>query len=154
MKRNSALASVAALSGSVLGQEVGDTACAEGLHMIVARGSSEAPGLGWMGTVAGNVSELIPGSTVAAVDYPATFANYTTSEGIGAAGFASLTAKYAARCPGGKIALLGYSQGGQALMDALCGTSETGFVASPDLSAAFASAGMLAANPNLTMAVR
>ncbi|KAK3354024.1 cutinase-domain-containing protein [Lasiosphaeria hispida] len=113
--------------------------CATGIHMLVARGSTELPGLGRIGVVAGNVSLLIPGSTVAAVNYPATFEQYTISEATGAAMFAKMVGDYAAACPGAKIALLGYSQGGQAVMDALCGNSEAGFTASADLVAGYRS---------------
>ncbi|KAK0732253.1 cutinase-domain-containing protein [Lasiosphaeris hirsuta] len=108
-----------------------------GIHMLVARGSTEMPGLGRIGVVAGNVTLLLPGSTVAAVNYPATFEQYTVSEATGATIFAKMVAEYVAACPDTKIALLGYSQGGQAVMDALCGNSEEGFMASADLAAGF-----------------
>ncbi|KAK3323148.1 cutinase-domain-containing protein [Cercophora scortea] len=113
------------------------TGCATGIHMIVARGSIEMPGQGRMGVVAGNVSLLIPGSTVAAVDYPATFEGYFASEAKGSEVFTTLIAEYTRQCPNTKIALLGYSQGGQALMDALCGNSEWGFTPSADLSESY-----------------
>jgi acetylxylan esterase len=115
----------------------GTTGCATGIHMIVARGSAELPGEGRMGVVAGNVSLTIPGSTTATVNYPARFSNYAGSEGDGTAQFTLMIAAYVKLCPNTKIALMGYSQGGQALMDAICGTSEEGFVVSPDLSESF-----------------
>lgn len=95
--------------------------CATGLHMIVARGSTEDPGLGRIGVVARNVSLLIPGSTISAIDYPATFENYTTSEEKGAMGFEKMLIEYHEKCPDTKVALLGYSQGAQAMMDSVCG---------------------------------
>lgn len=130
------LVATASLSPAVLAADDSE-ACATGLHMIVARGSSEAPGLGRIGVVAGNVTELIPGSTVAAVDYPATFDDYFDSEGAGAVAFVTMIAEYKKKCANAKIALLGYSQGAQALMDALCGTSETGFKVTEDLDESF-----------------
>ncbi|KAK3688875.1 cutinase-domain-containing protein [Podospora appendiculata] len=123
----------------VLNFATAGTPCATGIHMIVARGSIELPGEGRMGVVAGNVSLLIPGSTVSAVDYPATFEAYFASEAKGSEVFTTLIAEYTKQCPKTKIALLGYSQGGQALMDALCGNSEWGFTPSADLSESYES---------------
>jgi hypothetical protein len=113
--------------------------CATGIHLIVARGSTEPRGLGRIGVVAGNVTALVPGSTVAAVDYPATLDGYFASEGLGVAAMTAMIAAYVVACPTSKIALLGYSQGGQVAMDVVCGTSETLFAVTPDLSEAFGS---------------
>ncbi|KAK1765955.1 cutinase-domain-containing protein [Phialemonium atrogriseum] len=114
-----------------------DAPCATGLHLIVARGSSEQPGEGRIGVVAGNVTERVPGSTVEAVEYPATLTDYLESEGDGVAAMAALIAAYVGRCPDSRIALLGYSQGGQVAMDVVCGTSEESFNATADLSPDF-----------------
>lgn len=111
--------------------------CATGIHLIVARGSTEAKGLGHIATVAGNVTEAIPGSTVSAVDYPATFDAYFASVNLGVVAMTALISSYVTACPASKIALLGYSQGGQVAMDVVCGTSETLFTVTPDLSDAF-----------------
>ncbi|OIW32673.1 cutinase-domain-containing protein [Coniochaeta ligniaria NRRL 30616] len=113
--------------------------CATGLHLIVARGSTEPKGLGRIGVVAGNVTQEIPGSTVSAVDYPATFDAYFASVNMGVAAMNAMIAAYITACPSSKIALLGYSQGGQVAMDVVCGTSETLFTVTPDLSDAFRS---------------
>jgi hypothetical protein len=86
------------------------TACATGVHMIVARASTEAPGQGIIGAVATSVQGMIPGSDSEAVDYPATLQNYNTSEPAGTTAMTKLITEYAARCPNSKIALLGYSQ--------------------------------------------
>lgn len=106
--------------------------------MIVARGSTEAVGLGRIGVVAGNVSELVPGSSVDAVVYPATFDAYFASEGTGVLAMTAMINEYTAACPESKIALIGYSQGGQVAMDVVCGTSETLFNVTADLSDALA----------------
>ncbi|KAK3399573.1 cutinase-domain-containing protein [Sordaria brevicollis] len=100
--------------------------CATGLHLIVARGSTEAPGVGRIGVVARNVTALIPGSTIEAIDYPATFSNYSDSEEKGAMAFEKRVVEYYERCPNTKVALLGYSQGAHAMMDSLCGNSGEG----------------------------
>lgn len=111
--------------------------------MIVARGSTEAVGLGRIGVVAGNVSELVPGSSVDAVVYPATFDAYFASEGTGVLAMTAMINEYTAACPESKIALIGYSQGGQVAMDVVCGTSETLFNVTADLSDALAKNGTL-----------
>ncbi|KAK4445699.1 cutinase [Podospora aff. communis PSN243] len=107
--------------------------CASGLHMIVARGSNEEPGLGKIGVIAGNVSLVIPGSTSAAVDYPAAINNYASSVQEGTTELLRMVREYHERCPGGKMALLGFSQGAHSMMDAVCGSSSAGFKKSTDL---------------------
>jgi hypothetical protein len=78
--------------------------------MIVARASTEAPGQGIIGAVATQVQKAVPGSDSVAVDYPATLTNYQSSEASGVAAMQKLIQDYATKCPGGKMALLGYSQ--------------------------------------------
>jgi pimeloyl-ACP methyl ester carboxylesterase len=138
---------LAAAAAQCLGQTTTSSSaitCATGLHMIVARGSTEAPGLGRIGVVAGNVSELVPGSSIDAVVYPATFDAYFLSEGTGVLAMTSMIKAYTAACPASKIALIGYSQGGQVAMDVVCGTSETLFNVTADLGDAFAKNGAFA----------
>jgi len=87
------------------------TACATGVHMIVARASTEQPGEGIIGAVATTVKGMINGSDSEAVVYPATLQNYnTTSEPAGVTAMTKLITDYAAKCPNSKIVLLGYSQ--------------------------------------------
>jgi acetylxylan esterase len=81
-----------------------------GVGMIVARASTEAPGTGIIGAVAGNVSAQIPGSTITAVDYPATLDNYQSSEALGVAAMTKLVQNFTVSCPGSKLVLMGYSQ--------------------------------------------
>jgi hypothetical protein len=114
--------------------------------MIVARGSTEAVGLGRIGVVAGNVSHLVPGSSVSPVVYPATFDAYFVSEGTGVIAMTTMIKAYTDACPDSKIALIGYSQGGQVAMDVVCGTSETLFKVTPDLGSAFEKNGELQPN--------
>jgi acetylxylan esterase len=87
------------------------TACVtSGVHMIIARASTESPGPGIIGAVATMVQSSVPGSDFESVDYPATLTDYFNSEASGVAGMQKLVRNYAARCPDSKIALLGYSQ--------------------------------------------
>ncbi len=87
-----------------------NTTCATGVHMIVARGSTEQPGEGIIGAVATQVQQAIAGSDSEAVIYPATLTDYTFSESAGVTAMRSSIQSYVAICPNSKIALLGYSQ--------------------------------------------
>ncbi|KAH8846486.1 hypothetical protein MCOR27_009027 [Pyricularia oryzae] len=99
------------------------TSCAPGVQIFAARGTTEAPGVGKIQTVAGNVTAAIPGSAVTAVDYPATFDDYAQSVATGSSDLGQLVKDYVKMCPDSKIALLGYSQGAQAVADLICGAS-------------------------------
>ena len=98
--------------------------------MIIARGSNEEAGEGRPSIVADLVAAAIPGSGRVAVDYPATITGplYPTSvtEGINDA-IEKITAYVDACGSGAKIALLGYSQGGNVMTNVLAGG-----VAKPD----------------------
>lgn len=114
-------AAAMALAAASLAAAQNSTACATGVHMLVARGSNEAAGPGRMGIIADGIQEAIPGSNIESVAYPATFDEYADSvnDGVEAMGFA-LT-RYVERCPDSKVVLMGYSQGGQVTMNTLCG---------------------------------
>ncbi|KAK4683024.1 hypothetical protein QC764_121430 [Podospora pseudoanserina] len=118
---------------------VWDGTCSTGIHMIVARGSTEPDGYGRIGVVAQNASLLIPNSSIATIVYPATFENYFTSYATGASEFEKLVLQYVDACPDSKVALLGYSQGAHAMMDAVCGNSDDGFFVSPEFQKALGS---------------
>ncbi|TLS26287.1 hypothetical protein PpBr36_04022 [Pyricularia pennisetigena] len=114
------------------------TSCAPGVQIFVARGSTEAAGMGRIRTVAGNVTAAIPGSAVTAVDYPATFEDYAQSVMTGTTNLGKLVKDYVQMCPDSKVALLGYSQGAQAVADLICGaSSELMPVKSADLDAIY-----------------
>jgi acetylxylan esterase len=81
-----------------------------GVGMIVARASTEAPGTGIIGSVADDVAKQVPGSTITAVEYPATLQNYQSSEEQGVAAMTQLVQNFTTSCPGAKMVLMGYSQ--------------------------------------------
>lgn len=115
--------------------------CTDGLYMIVARATGEDPGTGRVGVVANNVSSAIPNSIIQPIVYPATFANYSTSEGAGVEAMTTAIKDHVAACPQGKIALLGFSQGAQVSADTLCGRDDgtgTVFTDTPELGAEYA----------------
>jgi len=137
------LALTAVVAASAAGVAAQDAeACSTGIHMIVARGSTETPGLGKIGVVAGNASLVVPGSTSAAVDYPASLGDYDDSVEEGRVNIVQMISEYTTRCPESKIVLLGYSQGAHVVMDAICGGSQLGFNATADLPDSFSSSSM------------
>jgi acetylxylan esterase len=92
------------------------------VHMIVARGSFEAPGEGATAKLSTAVKKVLPGTTSEALDYPAKIPyNDQNSMAVGAANMKKAIAKYTTACPTSKIVLAGYSQGGSVTLDALCG---------------------------------
>ncbi|KAF7929157.1 hypothetical protein EAE99_004901 [Botrytis elliptica] len=114
------------------------------IHMIVARASTEAPGEGIIGSVATMVKASLPGSDSESVDYPATLTQYQASEASGVAAMQKLVQAYAEKCPGSKMAVMGYSQGAQVAADVMCGTSETGFAGNPQALSANISSNVVA----------
>lgn len=99
-----------------------------GLYIIVARGSNQPAGEGSVGPVADMIEAAVPGSYSVAVDYPAVIItleaddNYFTSVNEGIEDMKSKIEAYVAACgSGSRIALLGYSQGGEVVTDTLAG---------------------------------
>ncbi|KAL2758989.1 carbohydrate esterase family 5 protein, partial [Sodiomyces alcalophilus JCM 7366] len=97
------------------------TTCAEGVHIITARGSGEDLGPGRLGPVASDLAAAIPDSTIQALNYPATLLDYTTSVAAGILELRDALESYSGTCPGGQVVLMGYSQGAQVILDTLCG---------------------------------
>ncbi|EJP70616.1 cutinase-like protein [Beauveria bassiana ARSEF 2860] len=113
--------------------------CASGVYLIVARGTGEAVGKGKPGQVADLVAKRVPGSFSVAVDYPATAikrrsssvssvssvfsrALYPFSVARGINDTKKKIQDYVAQCgTSSKIALVGFSQGGNVMTDLLAG---------------------------------
>lgn len=109
-------------------------------HIIVTRASTEAEGPGILAAVADAVISACPGSDLAYNPYPALLDPYLASEAEGVGNLTELVTTYQACCPDSKMVLMGYSQGAQVTADFLCGTSETGFNATPAYAAEVADA--------------
>jgi acetylxylan esterase len=105
--RSQALVSLLALVASAQNIEC---PTGNGVGIIVARASTERPGTGIIGAVADDVASQIPGSTITAVDYPATLQNYQASEAEGVAEMTRLIQEFNANCAGSQMVLMGYSQ--------------------------------------------
>ena len=97
------------------------SSCATGVHMIVARGSTEPQGEGPIVNVTSMVEAAVPGSDSVAVIYPATLLPYASSEEAGVTNMTTMIQQYVQSCPNTKIALLGFSQGAQVIGDTLGG---------------------------------
>lgn len=86
------------------------TACAGGVHIITARGSSEDLSSGRLDPVASDLAAAIPNSTIQALDYPATILDYPTSVAAGIAELRDALVSYSGTCPPGQVVLMGFSQ--------------------------------------------
>lgn len=99
--------------------------CVSGLYMIAARGSTEAPGEGPLVQITNAVKARVPNSASVAVDYPASIyddGTYPVSVYEGISDTISKVHDYVAACgSSSKIVLLGFSQGGNVMTDALAG---------------------------------
>ncbi|GKT54540.1 acetylxylan esterase 2 [Colletotrichum tofieldiae] len=124
MRARTTTAAVAGFLAASASAQNSTATCATGVHLIVARGSNEAPGSGRIGSVANGVVAAVPGSQIAPIDYPASFDNYSSSVAIGTEAVKTALTLYNSRCPNSKVALLGFSQGAHVAGDALCGNTE------------------------------
>ncbi|PHH72287.1 hypothetical protein CDD80_4638 [Ophiocordyceps camponoti-rufipedis] len=116
--RSSALALAALVAGTAA------ESCRSGLYIIVARGTSEVQGSGIMGSVADGIAKEVAGSQVAPLQYPASLSDpvYQDSVAAGVRQMQKTLRNHVKNCPRSKLAILGYSQGAQVAMDALCGS--------------------------------
>lgn len=107
-----ALGFLGALQGrsEVYSRQTNATGCATGVHMIVARASTEQPGTGVIGAIANNIQSQVPGSDIVPVDYPALLNPYQPSQKAGVTAMTKLVQDYAKACPQTKMVLMGYSQ--------------------------------------------
>ncbi|KAK1466154.1 cutinase [Colletotrichum tamarilloi] len=107
-----ALGFLGALQGrsEVYSRQTNATGCATGVHMIVARASTEQPGTGVIGAIANGIQSQIPGSDIVPVDYPALLNPYQPSQKAGVTAMTKLVQDYAKACPQTKMVLMGYSQ--------------------------------------------
>ncbi|KAI0537189.1 putative acetylxylan esterase 2 precursor [Xylaria digitata] len=117
------LAAMAAAHPLIQAQEA--VTCVSGLYMIAARGSEEDPGEGPLSQVTSAVKALVPNSASVAVDYPAAIyddGTYPVSVYKGITDAIKKVKDYVAACgASSRIVLLGFSQGGNVMTDALAG---------------------------------
>lgn len=96
------------------------------VHIIVARASLEQPGTGIIGSVAQQIASDNEGTTIEAVDYPATLQDYGNSSAQGTEAMTVALNNVAIECPDTKVVLMGYSQGAHVVGDTMCGGGAIG----------------------------
>lgn len=103
-----------------------------GVHVFGARETTVSPGFGSSATVVDMVTSGYSGATSEAIDYPACggqsscgSVSYADSAKQGVSAVVSAVNAYVEECPDTEIVLVGYSQGGQIMDDALCGGGDT-----------------------------
>lgn len=112
------------------------TTCAP-VHLFVARGTTEPAGDGSIGSLAQQVLWANPGATKESIDYPASsYPTYIADVTIGIEAVTEQFTSYASACPNSTLVLMGYSQGAQIILDALCGSgsSELGGTGEPTIT--------------------
>ena len=80
------------------------------IHIIAARGSTEAPGPGSLSTLATLIQAAYPGTDLESIVYPALLYPYDESSSNGTAAVTSQLTEYVNECPDSKVVLIGYSQ--------------------------------------------
>ena len=115
------LVTVAIVASNQASAAAGGVDCAD-VHVITARGSTEAPGEGSTGAL---VTQVVNASdqavSRAAVDYPATLTNYANSSAQGVSALTTQLTRQVRQCPDQKIVLAGFSQGAHVVLDVLGG---------------------------------
>ncbi|CAI6078836.1 unnamed protein product [Clonostachys chloroleuca] len=99
-----------------------------GVYVFGARETTVSPGYGTSWGLVNMVLQAYPGSQSAAISYPACGGqascggvSYDSSVQQGTSAVVSAVTSYNQQCPNTKIVLIGYSQGGQIIDNALCG---------------------------------
>lgn len=99
-----------------------------GVHVFGARETTTPPGYGTSQGLVNRVLQAYPGSTSAAISYPACGGqsscggvSYDNSQSQGTAAVVQAVTNFNRQCPNTKIVVIGYSQGGQIFDNALCG---------------------------------
>ena len=103
-----------------------------GVHVFGARETTVSAGYGSSSTVVDLVTQTYSGATSEAIDYPACGGqsscggvSYADSAKQGVAAVTTAVNDYNEKCPNTTLVLVGYSQGGQIMDDALCGGGDT-----------------------------
>ncbi|KAK3988713.1 family 5 putative carbohydrate esterase [Cladorrhinum sp. PSN332] len=103
------------------------------IHVFGARETTVSPGFGTAGGLVNQVLQAFPGATSEAIVYPACGGQgscggvqYGESARQGTNAVATAVNNFHTRCPNTQIVLIGYSQGGQIMDNAVCGGPDSG----------------------------
>lgn len=91
------------------------------VHVFGARETTAAPGFGTAKTVVESIVKAFPGATSEAINYPASGNPYSASVQAGVKAVTTQVDTFTAKCPDTQVVLVGYSQGGQIMGNAVCG---------------------------------
>ncbi|KAI3317176.1 carbohydrate-binding module family 1 protein [Xylariaceae sp. AK1471] len=119
---------IAAAGVSASPAELAERQSCPSIYVFGARETTASPGFGTAGGLVNQVTAAYPGSQSAAITYPACGGqsscggiSYDNSAQQGTAAVVSAVNSLNSRCPSTQIVLIGYSQGGQIMDNALCG---------------------------------
>ena len=129
MKTVAILSALAAFAGATpIGDDLETRQSCPGVYVFGARETTAPPGYGTSGGLVNQVVAAYSGAQSSAISYPACGgqsscggASYDSSATQGTAAVVSAVNSLNSRCPNTKIVLIGYSQGGQIMDNALCG---------------------------------
>lgn len=116
------LAAISTVTASPVPGVSGENRSCAPVHIFVARGTSEPPGAGSIGSLADLVVQSYPEATVEAIDYPAAADPYIQSVNQGIDAVTDQLSNYTNKCHNSQVVLMGYSQGIHIILDALCGS--------------------------------
>ncbi|KAF2711994.1 carbohydrate esterase family 5 protein [Pleomassaria siparia CBS 279.74] len=123
-------AAVLSLVGFVAANPLVERQSCPKVYTFGARETTAGAGYGTAGGLVNQVVAAYPGSGAEAIVYPACGgqascggASYDSSASQGTAAVVKAVTAYNAKCPSTQIVLIGYSQGGQIMDNALCGGS-------------------------------
>ncbi|KAK1766468.1 Acetylxylan esterase [Phialemonium atrogriseum] len=112
--------------------ELGERQSCPGVHVFGARETTAPAGYGTSQGLVNMVTQAYPGATAEAITYPACGGqgqcggvSYDDSANQGTAAVVKAVTDFHTKCPDTKIVLIGYSQGGQIMDNALCGGAGT-----------------------------
>lgn len=98
------------------------------VHVFGARETTAPPGFGTASSVVESIVDAFPGATSEAIDYPAAGDDqYAASVQAGVKAVVDQVDSFVADCPDSQVVLVGYSQGGQIMDDAICGGGDPNF---------------------------
>lgn len=113
-------------------QERASSSSCPSVHVFGARETTASAGFGSSSTVVNLITAAYSGATSEAISYPACggqsscgSVSYADSANQGTSAVATAVNAYVEQCPDTDIVLVGYSQGGQIMDNALCGGGDT-----------------------------